>query len=85
MEDNPFPAIMGRVCYHPCETSCNRGKLDESVGINSVENFIGDEGIKQGWQVAVDAEPTGQAGAGRRRRAVRPRGRLLPDHGSGTP
>ncbi len=60
MEDNPFPAIMGRVCYHPCETSCNRGHLDESVGINSVENFIGDEGIRQGWQVAVAAEPTGK-------------------------
>src|SRR3954454_3759481 len=32
---NPFPAIMGRVCYHPCETSCNRAQLDEAVGINS--------------------------------------------------
>ena len=50
MEDNPFPAIMGRVCYHPCETACNRGQLDEAVGINSVERFLGDEAIKQGWQ-----------------------------------
>ena len=32
--DNPFPACMGRVCYHTCETACNRGGLDESVGIN---------------------------------------------------
>ena len=60
MEDNPFPAIMGRVCYHPCETSCNRGQLDESVGINSVERFLGDEAIRQGWTVEVDAEPTGK-------------------------
>ena len=45
MEDNPFPAIMGRVCYHPCETACNRGQLDEAVGINSVERFLGDEAI----------------------------------------
>jgi len=60
MEDNPFPAIMGRVCYHPCETSCNRGKLDESVGINSVERFLGDEAIREGWTVEVDAEPTGK-------------------------
>jgi NADPH-dependent glutamate synthase beta subunit-like oxidoreductase len=60
MEDNPFPAIMGRVCYHPCETSCNRGQLDESVGINSVERFIGDEGIKRGWQVELHAEPSGK-------------------------
>ena len=51
MEDNPFPAIMGRVCYHPCETACNRGQLDEAVGINSVERFLGDEAIRQGWTV----------------------------------
>ena len=49
MEDNPFPAVMGRVCYHPCETACNRGQLDEAVGINSVERFLGDEAIGQGW------------------------------------
>ena len=49
MEDNPLPAVMGRVCYHPCETACNRGELDETVGINSVERFLGDEAIKQGW------------------------------------
>jgi NADPH-dependent glutamate synthase beta subunit-like oxidoreductase len=46
-EDNPLAAVMGRVCYHPCETSCNRGKLDETVGINSVERFLGDEAIKR--------------------------------------
>ena len=49
VEDNPFPAIMGRVCYHPCETACNRGQLDEAVGINSVERFLGDAGIERGW------------------------------------
>jgi NADPH-dependent glutamate synthase beta subunit-like oxidoreductase len=60
MEDNPFPAIMGRVCYHPCETSCNRAQLDEAVGINSVERFIGDEGIKHGWRVEAAAQPSGK-------------------------
>ena len=60
MADNPFPAIMGRVCYHPCETACNRGQLDESVGINSVERFLGDEAIRQGWTVQVEAAPTGK-------------------------
>ncbi|HEX5525600.1 MAG TPA: NAD(P)-binding protein [Solirubrobacterales bacterium] len=49
VEENPFPAIMGRVCYHPCETACNRAQLDEAVGIHSVERFLGDEAIKQGW------------------------------------
>jgi NADPH-dependent glutamate synthase beta subunit-like oxidoreductase len=60
MEDNPFPAVMGRVCYHPCETACNRGQLDEAVGINSVERFLGDEAIKQGWTVEPLAGPTGK-------------------------
>jgi len=60
MEDNPFPAIMGRVCYHPCETACNRGQLDEAVGINSVERFVGDEAIRLGWRVSVEVAPTGK-------------------------
>ena len=59
-EDNPFPAIMGRVCYHPCETSCNRGKVDETVGINSVERFLGDEALKRGWTFAPPAAETGK-------------------------
>jgi NADPH-dependent glutamate synthase beta subunit-like oxidoreductase len=60
MEDNPFPAIMGRVCYHPCETSCNRGQLDEAVGISSVERFLGDQAIEEGWTVEVPAPPSGK-------------------------
>jgi 2-oxoacid:acceptor oxidoreductase delta subunit (pyruvate/2-ketoisovalerate family) len=60
MEDNPFPAIMGRVCYHPCETACNRAELDEAVGINSVERFLGDEAIARGWRVEIDREPSGK-------------------------
>jgi NADPH-dependent glutamate synthase beta subunit-like oxidoreductase len=60
MEDNPFPAVMGRVCYHPCETACNRVHLDEAVGINAVERFVGDEAIAQGWRVDVVAPPSGK-------------------------
>jgi 2-oxoacid:acceptor oxidoreductase delta subunit (pyruvate/2-ketoisovalerate family) len=60
MADNPFPAIMGRVCYRPCETACNRGQLDEAVGINSVERFLGDEAILREWQTPVAAAPTGK-------------------------
>ena len=59
-KDNPLPAIMGRICYHPCQTACNRTELDEAVGINSVERFLGDEAIKQGWQFSVTAAPTGK-------------------------
>jgi NADPH-dependent glutamate synthase beta subunit-like oxidoreductase len=79
-EDNPLPAIMGRVCYHPCETKCNRGELDEAVGINSVERFLGDEAIRRGWKfippkaesgrrvLVVGAGPSGLSAAYRLRR-----------------
>jgi 2-oxoacid:acceptor oxidoreductase delta subunit (pyruvate/2-ketoisovalerate family) len=59
-EENPLPAIMGRVCYHPCETACNRGKIDETVGINSVERFLGDEALKRGWKFAPPQIETGK-------------------------
>jgi len=59
-QDNPMPAVMGRVCYHPCEGACNRGKLDSAVGINSVERFLGDEAIKLGWKFDKPAQETGK-------------------------
>ena len=60
MEDNPLPAVMGRVCYHPCQTACNRGKLDEEVGINSVEHFLGDLAIEKGWVPETARADTGK-------------------------
>jgi NADPH-dependent glutamate synthase beta subunit-like oxidoreductase len=60
VNDNPFPAVMGRVCYHPCQSACNRAQLDSAVGINSVERFLGDEAIRQGWQLPGPAQSTGQ-------------------------
>jgi 2-oxoacid:acceptor oxidoreductase delta subunit (pyruvate/2-ketoisovalerate family) len=60
MQDNPLPAVMGRACYRPCETACNRAQLDSAVGINSVERFLGDEAIRQGWTVPPAAAPTGK-------------------------
>ncbi|MBP6776501.1 MAG: NAD(P)-binding protein [Piscinibacter sp.] len=51
--DNPFPAIMGRVCYHSCEGACNRGRLDTAVGINSVERFLGDAALRHGWRFSA--------------------------------
>ena len=46
LEDNPMPAVTGRVCYHPCETACNRAAHDEPIGIRGVERFLGDFGLK---------------------------------------
>ena len=60
MVNNPLPATMGRVCYHPCQTACNRGQVDEAVGINAIERFLGDKAIEQGWNVSVDAAPSGK-------------------------
>jgi 2-oxoacid:acceptor oxidoreductase delta subunit (pyruvate/2-ketoisovalerate family) len=51
MEDNPLPAVHGRVCYHPCESACNRAQLDEAVNIHAVERFLGDQAIQEGWKV----------------------------------
>ncbi|HXA62386.1 MAG TPA: NAD(P)-binding protein [Streptosporangiaceae bacterium] len=45
LEDNPMPSVTGRVCYHPCETACNRGEHDEPIGIRNVERFLGDFGL----------------------------------------
>ncbi|MBS2966654.1 NAD(P)-binding protein [Actinocrinis puniceicyclus] len=47
--DNPMPAIHGRVCYHPCESVCNRASLDSAVSIHGVERFLGDLALEQGW------------------------------------
>ena len=45
---NPFPSMMGRVCPAPCEEGCNRNDVDDFVGINSVEQYIGDQAIELG-------------------------------------
>jgi len=73
--DNPMPAVHGRVCYHPCEDSCNRTHLDSAVSIHAVERFLGDAAIEHGWQferaltrsgkrvLVVGAGPSGLAAA----------------------
>ncbi|CAL7963268.1 conserved hypothetical protein [Gammaproteobacteria bacterium] len=55
VQNNPFPAIHGRVCYHYCETKCNRIQYDESVGVHCVERFLGDMALAEGWAVQAGA------------------------------
>jgi hypothetical protein len=59
--DNPLPAIHGRVCYHPCESVCNRAELDSAVSIYSVERFLGDLALERRW--LFDARRSARAGA----------------------
>ncbi len=58
--DNPFAAIHGRVCYHPCETVCNRASLDSAVSIHSVERFLGDLARDRGWMFEPPPARTGK-------------------------
>jgi len=51
MEENPFPATMGRVCFHTCEEQCNRKDYDGAIAIHVVERFIGDYGIARGLTI----------------------------------
>jgi 2-oxoacid:acceptor oxidoreductase delta subunit (pyruvate/2-ketoisovalerate family) len=60
VEENPLPAIMGRICFHPCETACNRVQVDEAVGINAVERFLGDYGLEHGLSLPPAGPDTGR-------------------------
>jgi hypothetical protein len=59
-EDNPLPAIHGRVCYHPCEVVCNRASLDSAVSIHAVERFLGDQALDRGWTFDRPQHRTGK-------------------------
>jgi NADPH-dependent glutamate synthase beta subunit-like oxidoreductase len=60
VRDNPFPAVHGRVCYHPCEDHCNRREVDSPVSIHAVERFLGDLAGREGWELPIDAPPSGR-------------------------
>ncbi len=50
IETNPLPAVLGRVCPHPCEEKCLRGQFDQSVAINTIEGFLGELALEKGWR-----------------------------------
>ena len=60
VRDNPLPAVHGRVCYHPCETACNRTQVDGAISIHAVERYLGDLAAREGWQLPIDAPPSGR-------------------------
>ena len=56
--ENPFPSVCGRVCYHPCEASCNRRDLDQAVAIQMMERFLGDTADRYGFKASFgEPEP----------------------------
>jgi NADPH-dependent glutamate synthase beta subunit-like oxidoreductase/ferredoxin len=52
---NPFPAVAGRICHHPCEAACNRGAYDDSLAICKLERAVGDMALEQGWAFETPA------------------------------
>ena len=60
VRDNPLPGVHGRVCYHPCESGCNRRELDSAVGIHAVERFLGDRATRADWPYPAPAPHTGK-------------------------
>jgi len=60
-EENPLPGVCGRVCYHPCEGSCNRGEYDSAVAVNSLERYLADHAWRQGiTPPPLDVSPSGK-------------------------
>lgn len=61
-EENPFPGVCGRVCFHPCESHCNRAEYDEAIAINAMERFVADQ--------APPLKPKSPTGAMRKERVA---------------
>jgi len=55
--ENPLPIVCGRICFHPCETKCERGKLDEPVAVNALKRFVTDWELKHGKEEKVELIP----------------------------
>jgi len=59
-EENPFPGICGRVCFHPCESKCNRGDYDEPIAIHALERFVSD--FASNWNEKIEKVPGARKG-----------------------
>ncbi|NLY71942.1 MAG: NADH-quinone oxidoreductase subunit NuoF [Clostridiales bacterium] len=60
--DNPFPAVCGRICTHPCERHCRRAQVDESLAIRSIKRYIGDYALQNEYEIPTiePKKPTGK-------------------------
>ena len=55
--ENPFPSVCGRVCHHPCEKACNRREFDDAIAVHTVERFLADNAIRNGWRPSFEKRP----------------------------
>lgn len=55
--ENPFPAVCGRVCFHPCEGRCNRGEFDEAIAIHTIERFLADTAARNEFKPFIEQQP----------------------------
>ena len=60
VEENPLPAVHGRVCYHPCEDHCNRTFMDTPVSIHAIERFLGDKALVEAWEIELNVPLSGK-------------------------
>ena len=57
LRENPFPAVCGRVCFHPCEGRCNRGEFDEAIAIHAIERFLADTAARNEFKSSLEKQP----------------------------
>ena len=60
VEENPLPAVHGRVCYHPCESACNRTATDSPVSIHAIERYLGDTALDKQWKIKFNQYRSGK-------------------------
>jgi formate dehydrogenase (NADP+) beta subunit len=60
LQDNPLPAVLGRICYHPCEDGSNRAVTDSAVNIHAMERWLGDQALEHGWGMPAAETATGK-------------------------
>jgi NADPH-dependent glutamate synthase beta subunit-like oxidoreductase/Pyruvate/2-oxoacid:ferredoxin oxidoreductase delta subunit len=58
LRENPFPGVCGRVCYHPCESACNRGEFDEAISIHTIERFLSDTAARNDFKPVLERLPS---------------------------
>jgi len=58
LDENPFPAVCGHVCFHPCEKACNRSFFDEPIAIHHLERFIGNLAVQEKITGSVEKKPS---------------------------